>query len=517
MNRAWHLLKSTLVVVLFFGLNKATGFVRIILVGDAFGAGPEADAFAAANQLPEVFFVLLAGGALTAAFIPVYSQYLTSERQRESAQLAHTILTLVLLVLGGVCILTALASPLVVRHLLAPDFPPEQQALTAHLMRIILLNTILFGISGVLSSRLNAHQHFALPALAPIALDIGYFIGLFTLVPTLGIDGLAWGTVIGALLHISIQLPALARHRLGYRPRLTLAHPGVQEIVRLMGPRVVMLGAIQAADLFIVRLGSRLPEGSVSGYFYGFTLMQLPETLFGTALALVVFPTLAELYNAGDIESLKRTAMSVLRVVWLLTIPSAVGLVILGEPALALVLQRGAFDAEATTLVYGVLTFLSVRIVSEASLEIVARLFYARHNTFTPMLAYLGWAVVAIGGAYLFVRPLGVNGLALASTLAFTLLAIALFFLNRRELGDLGEGELLRALGRDVAAAAGMSGVMLWVKGLPLAATPGLLAAIAAGGLAYIGLNWLLGGQELQELRQLVFSRGRATTMGVEG
>lgn len=507
MNRAWHLLTSTLVVVLFFGLNKITGFVRIILVGDAFGTGPEADAFAAANQLPEVFFVLLAGGALTAAFIPVYSQYLTTQRQRESAQLAHTILTLVLLVLGGVCALTALAAPLVVRILLAPDFSPAQQALTAHLMRIILLNTMLFGVSGVLSSRLHAHQHFALPALAPIALDIGYFVGLFALVPSLGIDGLAWGTVIGALLHIAIQLPALAQRRLGYRPRLHLSHPGVREIVRLMGPRVVMLGAIQAADLFIVRLGSRLPEGSVSGYFYGFTLMQLPETLFGTALALVVFPTLAELYNAGDVEGLKRTAMRVLRVVWLLTIPSAVGLVILGEPALALVLQRGAFDANATAVVYGVLTFLSLRIVSEASLEIVARLFYARHNTFTPMLAYLGWALVAIGGAYLFVRPLGVNGLALASTTAFTLLAAVLFLLNRRELGDLGERELGRALGRNVVAAAGMSGVMLGVRGLALATVPSLALATAAGGITYLALNWLLGGRELQELRQLVLGQ----------
>ena len=504
MQRAWHLVKSSFIVILFFGLSKATGLVRILLVGRVFGTGPEADAFTAANQLPEVFFVLLAGGALTAAFIPVYSQYLTGPRARESAKLANTILTLVLVVLGGICVVTALLAPFITRHLLTPHFSPAQQALTAHLMRIILINTTLFGLSGVLSSILNAHQHFALPALAPVALDLGYFIGLFLLTPRLGIDGLAWGTVAGALLHIAIQLPALLRYRIRYRPQISLELAGVREIIRLMGPRIVMLGAIQVADLFIIRLGSRLPAGSVSGYFYGFTLMQLPETLFGTALAIVVFPTLAELYNAGDIAGMKRTAITVLRLIWLLTIPAAVGMVWLARPALALLFQRGAFDAASTAIVSGVLMFLSVRIVSEASLEIVARLFYARHNTFTPMLAYLGWLGVNIVGIYLFTERLGVQGLALSSTLAFTLLAIVLYGLNRRELGDLGERESARGFGRILLATLAMSLVIWGLRQLPLSDWLYLPLAAGAGALVYLGLYVALGGREFHTLRQLL-------------
>lgn len=503
MNRAWRLIKSTLIVILFFGLSKATGFVRLILVGRTFGTGAEADAFIAANQLPEVFFVLLAGGALTAAFIPVYAQYLSSARARDSARLANTILTLVMLALGGVCILAALLAPLIVRHLLAPDFPPAQQALTAHLMRIILINTTLFGLSGVLSSILNAHQHFALPALAPIALDIGYLIGLFWLTPTLGIDGLAWGTVIGAVLHIAIQTPALWRFHFRYRPQLSLALPGVQEIIRLMGPRIVMLGAIQAADLFIVRLASRLPQGSVSGYFYAFGLMQLPETLFGTALALVIFPTLAELYNAGDVAGMKRAGITVLRLIWLLTIPSAAGVALLGRPLLGLIFQRGAFDVASTAVVYSALAFLSIRIISEASLEIVARLFYARHNTFTPMLAYLGWLALNIGGIYALVERMGVAGLALSSTVAFTVLALALYVMNRRELGDMGEGESLRGLGRVALATLGMSLVIYalrWVTPNDLLYLP---LAAGCGVLTFTGLYLALGGRELHSLYTL--------------
>jgi putative peptidoglycan lipid II flippase len=359
-------------------------------------------------------------------------------------------------------------------------------------MRIILIQTTLFGVSGVLSSILNAHQHFALPALAPIALDLGYLIGITVLVPRLGIHGLAWGTVAGGLLHILIQLPAVWRYRLRLVPALALRLAGVSEIVRLMGPRIVSLGAIQATDLFIINFASRLPEGSASAYFYGYYLMQLPETLLGTAIGLVVFPTLARLYNAGDIAGLKDTAVTALRVIWLLTIPAAVALALLGRPLIGLLLQGGAFDQRAADLVYTVLLFFSVRVVSEATLEVVARLFYARHNTRTPMLAYLGWLVTNVGLAYLLGGRLGIGGLALASTIAFTALSAALFLLNRRELGSLGEAELGRTALHAVAAALVMALVLLGVT--RLVSHPYLQLAVGGGlgAAAYLVVaRWL--------------------------
>ena len=294
MNRARHLLKSSVIVILFFALGKLTGLLRIRLVSFTFGTSAEFDAFTAANQLPEVFFTVIAGGSLAAAFIPVYTDYLANRSARQSARLANTILTLVILILGGLSALGAIFAPWLTEVVLVPDFPPETQALTASIMRIILIQTTLFGISGVLSSILNAHQHFALPALAPVTLDVGYLIGLFLFVPRMGIVGLAWGTVLGALLHIAIQIPALRRFNYRYLPALAVKMRGVREIVRLMIPRIVTLGTIQVADLFIIRLASGLAVGSTSGYFYAYGLMQLPETLFATAIALVVFPTMAE-------------------------------------------------------------------------------------------------------------------------------------------------------------------------------------------------------------------------------
>lgn len=506
MSRVRQLLQSTFWVILFFGLSKITGLIRNDLVANEFGTGPEMDAFTAANQLPELFFTLIAGGALAAAFIPVYTAYLADEKAKEAAQLLHTTLTLVLLVLWAVAGVAILFSSQIVL-VLTPDFPPEQQQLTAELMQIILLQIMLFGASGVLSSFLNAHQHFALPALASVTWDMGFIVGLYLFVPTLGIHGLAWGTLVSVIFHIAVQIPALVKYGFSYRPALAWQLPGVQEIVYLMGPRVVTLGIIQFADLFIIRLASGLPTGNTSAYFFGYMLMQLPETLFGTTIAMVLFPTMSELYNTGRVAELRQAAVTALRIIWALTIPSAVGLVLLGRPLIALLLEGGAFTADSTSMVYQVLLFMSVRIVSEATLEVVARLFYARHNTRTPMFVYLGWFVIQVSGAYLFVGSLGVAGLALASTAAFTVLAAVLYGLNSRELGGLGEKELAISGGRALLASAGMALAIIGLQQLMPASLLFLAAGAGLGGVVYVLLLTLFGAPELFQLWALIRSR----------
>lgn len=499
MNRARHLLRSSVLVILFLGLGKITGLIRLQLVASAFGTSNAYDAFTAANQLPEVFFVLIAGGSLAAAFIPIYSNYLTNETRQKAVALGNTILTIVILLLGLVSAMGAIIAPWLTRVILVPDFTPEMQQLTADIMRIILIQTTIFGISGVLSSMLNAHQHFALPALAPLALDIGYVVGLYLFVPQLGVIGLAWGTVVGGVLHIAIQLPALIKYRIGYRPALNWRLSGVAEVARLMGPRIITLGAIQIADLFIIRLTSGLPEGSTSGYFYGYALMQLPETLFGTAIALVIFPTLAELFNEGDVVRMRETAVNALGIIWTLTIPAAALMVLLGEPAIAFLLEGNVFDANSTRLVYSVLLVFSVRVVTEATLEIVARLFYAQHNTRTPMFAYVGWLVINVALAYTLVDSLGVVGLALASTVSFTLLSAVLFWLNKLE------GKPLAIVaGRALVGTAVMSLLILGVRQLITSSILFLLVAALVGVVSYVALNLLLGGKEIPALLRLV-------------
>jgi putative peptidoglycan lipid II flippase len=504
MARARHLFRSSLIVMFLLGLDKLVSLVRARLVAQAFGAGAEYDAFTAANQLPELFFAVIAGGSLAAAFIPVYSRYLNHEGPARTAQLSNTILTLVLLVLGTVSAVGALLAPWLAEVVLVPDFPPEQQLLTAQIMRVILIQTTIFGFSGALGSILNAHQHFALPALAPLALDIGYFIGLFFFVPTMGIIGLAWGTVVGALFHLIIQIPALIRYRVGYHPELDLGLAGVSEVIRLMGPRIVTLGTVQFADLFVIRLASGLTAGATSAYFYAYALMQLPQTLLGTSIAQVVFPTLAEQFNAGDRDGLRRTAANALSIIWTLTIPAAVATVLLGRPIIAFLLEGGAFDAEATTLVYAVLVAFSLRVVSESTLDLVARLFYAQHNTRTPMWAYLGWLVVTVVLAFLLVDRLGIAGLALATTIGFTLLAAALLILNSRALGGLHEAELLMTVGCSLVATAGMAAAILLVGRFVTSPLLYLACALLVGFGVYAGLMLVLARERVLQFAALL-------------
>ncbi|HSH04995.1 MAG TPA: murein biosynthesis integral membrane protein MurJ [Anaerolineae bacterium] len=507
MKRIRHLFQSTFIVIFLFALGKVVGLVRLRAISRVFGTSPDYDAFTAANQLPELFVTLIAGGALAAAFIPVYSQYLTDKKQKEALRLANSTLTLVIAVLGTISALGAIFAPWLTSTILVNGYPPEQQALTASLMRIILIQTTLFGISGVLSSFLNAHQHFTLPALAPLALDIGYFVGIYAFAPILGIHGLAWGTVVGGLVHIGIQLPALRRYPFQYRPQIDWQLAGVREIIQLMGPRIITLGTVQFADLFIIRLLSNLPPGSTSAYFYAYALEQLPETLFGTAIAIVIFPTMAEMYNAGDTEGLKQTAVTALDIIWRLTIPAAAGIILLGQPAITLFLEDGAFTATSTRLVYTTLVFFSLRIVSEATLEIVARLFYAQHNTVIPMAVSLVWLTTNIICAYLFVDNYGIAGVAFASTLAFTLQSAILFVLNSRRLGGLNEAKLIRNVGKTLFCTLSMCMVILGLGQIMAPGTLYLLLGVALGGTTYLLLSLWLSWAEYRQFWQFLRQR----------
>ncbi len=343
--------------------------------------------------------------------------------------------------------------------------------------------------------------------IASLVFPAYFYLNLYLFVPHLGIQGLAWGTVVGGLLHVLIQVPGLLRYGFRYRPVVNLRLAGVMEIIRLMGPRIVTLGTVQIADLFIIRITSGLSEGATSGYFYGYYLQQLPETLFGTAIAMVIFPTMAELFNAGDVEGLKKTAVSALRIIWSLTIPAAVGLVLLGQPAIALFLERGEFTAESTLLVYRVLVFFSVRIVSEATLEVAARLFFAQHDTRTPMFVALGWLAINVGLAYWLVGELGIGGLALASTIAFTLQSAVLLYLNHHRLGGLAWRELGISAGRVVLASAGMALAVMGVGQVVDGRLLYLLVGTAVGGLTYVSLTLLLGGREIMSLFHLLRTR----------
>jgi putative peptidoglycan lipid II flippase len=302
-----------------------------------------------------------------------------------------------------------------------------------------------------------------------------------------------------------VQIPVFLRRRIAERPQLALRLAGLRELAALMWPRVITVGIVQAVDLIFIRLASPLPGGSISAHAYAFLIMvAMPKSLFGSAISTVVFPTLAEQHNTGDGRNLSRTAQRALQAVWALTIPGAVGLLALGTPAVAFLLQRGAFDARATTLVYTLLAIFALRLVAETTQDILFLPFYARHNTRVPMWVSLGWMVVNVSLSYLLVKPLGIHGLAWAATIAVIASVLALYWLNRRLMSSFNDAALARNLGRILLACVCMAGAILPLHWLALDALPFLVLGIGLGGLVYLVVYGALSGRELSSALALV-------------
>ena len=505
------------VVMVGMALSSLAGLASTILVSHAFGTSRNLDAFYAANRLTEILFNLMAGGALASAFIPTFTGFLTRGDRVGGWRLASSVANLVFLALTLVGALAALAGPWLVRHVLAPGFDdPAQISLTVSLLRIMLLSSIVFGLSGLLMGVLNAHQHFALPALAPACYRAGGIIGVVFLVPRLGIHGLAWGVVLGAVLHLLVQLPALRGRRAVYQPRLGLGDPDVRQVARLMAPRLLGVAVVQLNFLVNTILASGMAEGSLTAITFGFMLMIMPQAIIAQAIAIAALPTFSEQASRNDPQALRSTLSSALRAVLFLSLPASLGLILLRRPIVGLLLERGAFGPDSTELVAWALLWYAAGLVGHSLLEILVRAFYAMQDTHTPVLVGASAmslnVVLSVGLAALFPRlgwaPHG--GLALANSLATAVEFLVLLRILQRRL----RGPAILPLDRPVAgsfAAGAALALALWGW---LVIAGGWPAWLVGGGGVALGLAvywagaWALGVPEARRLPALFLRRG---------
>ncbi len=540
LQRNRRIARSTVTVMLAFAAAKLISLVQTLIIAQAFGVGDELDAYVAANRIPELIVILISGGALTHAFIPIFSGLLAKD-QRESAwrlssHLINTIFTLALLISAAVFLL----APWLTRNLVAPGFDAATAQNTIDMMRILLLSTIIFSASGIFSGILNSHQHFLLPALAPILFDIGILFGVLFLLPSFGVHGIAWGAVIGAALHAGIQVPGLVRYKMQWRRELGLRNPLLWRVIWLMLPRIGGLGVFSLNFLVMNNIASRLGSGSVSALDWGWRLMQIPQTLIGTAMGIVIFPTLAALSEMDDLAGKRGAMAGALRFILVCSIPSAVGLLVLGRPLISL-LERGAFDASASALVYSTLSMFTLGLIVHSALEVIARSFYADKDTLTPLFAALGGAainfVAAIGlsdvgkadaAGFLngivqsmpwlgLQREIGsVSGLALANSLGVMFEVLVLLVILRRRWQSAHEGALAQTLMKTLLASLVMALViaavdLLWTAALPGRSLPMTMARLACEGLlglaTFVVVAWALKMRELSELRTMLLRR----------
>ncbi len=441
-----HIARSTIIIAVFFGLEKILGLVRQLIISRTFSDHINLlDTYNAANNIPDMLFTLISGGALAMALIPVLSETLEIKGRSQAWDIFSRIANLVFLVTVGFSILVVIfANQLVHWNIgIAPGFGPEQQLLVADLMRLNLIATILFSMAGLVIAGLQANQHFLLPAIAPSMYDIGALIGILILVPEtgfqigpvtlpalgLGIHGLVYGTILGAALFLIIQIPGLVRFKFHWSPKINIKHPGVQKVLVMMGPRVLTMFFIQSIFVAQDNLASRLAEGTIAALVYGWLFMQVPESLIGTAIGTALLPTISEQAAREDSKALFISLNTTIRIILALSIPAAI-LLMAGIRPIAGVL---GFNSQFTELIVWITRAYSLGLVANAIIEVTSRAFYAQQNAWTPLFTITLTAATFIILGISLSRVLGGSGIALANSIAFTgQLILMLWILNRK-------------------------------------------------------------------------------------
>lgn len=504
--------------MLAFVISNLVGLTRNMVVIRVFGASQALDSFYAANRITETLFNLMAGGALGSAFIPTFTGLLAHDDRAGAWKLASAIANLLIVVLTLASLLAAIFAPQVVRYglfALNPAQDPVQETLTVHLLRILLPSVVIFGLSGLVMGILNASQVFLVPAIAPAMYSIGWILGVILLPEQMGVERLAWGAVLGAGLHLLIQLPNLARLRGRYTASLGLDNPSVREVARLMGPRLFGVAIVQLNFIVNTVIALSLPAGSVSAIGQGFALMLMPQVAIAQSIAIAAMPTFSAQVARGQRDEMRAALAATLRGVLLLAVPASLGLVILRQPIVNLLYQDGACGAACSQMISWALLWYAVGLVGHSLVEITSRAFYALHDTRTPVTVGVAAMSLNVLFSLAFVRlfqawglaPHG--GLALANSLATSLEMAALLVWMRRRLGGLEGNQILRAALASTAAAAGLCGaVYAWTR---LGATqPDWLLAgggILLGGLVYGGLLAILRVREVSLLVGVVRRR----------
>lgn len=505
-------------------LGQIAGLVRGIIVARAFGASPELDAFFAANRVSETLFLLVAGGALGSAFIPTFTGLLAKDEKNSAWRLASSIANAVTLTLSLLAALIALFAPQVVRYALAPGLfaDPELFSLTVAMLRIQLISAILFGLGGLIVGILNAHQIFLIPALTPAMYQLGIIFGALVLAPSMGIYGLAWGVVLGAVAYLLIQIPSLLKLTNGsavarYRFTLGLKDALVRQVFLLMGPRLIGVAVVQLNFWVNASLASQMVEGSLTSLTYGFSLMIMAQAAIAQSVAIAAMPTFSAQHALNQQDEMRASLASSLRGILLMAIPASVGLILLREPLITFLFKRGKFDEHDVQLTAWALLWYAAGIVGHSVMEILTRAFYAQHDTKTPVIIgtiAMGLNVVfSITFAKIFesVGWMPHGGLALANSFATALEATALFIFMRKRLNGIEGGHILRGAIPSTLAALAM-GVSLvgWLYfGKELVIWILLPIGVMLGGGIYAAMLWALRVPELTYITSGVLRRLR--------
>lgn len=446
------LAKAGIVVTAAFVLSRILGYARVMVIGAMVPVGPELDAFFAAFRIPDLLFQLVAAGALSSALIPVIAGLFASDQEARAWRVVSTVATLMLaalLVLAAIVL--ALAPQLV--NIIAPGFDEAGSATTAELTRIMVLSPLFLAAGAVATSVLNAKSRFGAAALAPLVYNLVIIASAVLLVPSLGVTGLAIGVVAGAAGHVLVQLPALGRLGARIRPRLELGDAQARKVLLLMVPRAVGLGATQIVFLVMTSLASTLEAGSISVFSFAFAVLQIPIGVIGVPLGIVLLPSLSREAATGAVAGFRRLLVGGLSLLaWVMISVTALAMVTATD-VVRLLFDHGAFDEAALERTATTLTVFLAGLTAHSLIAVIARAFYARQDTATPVGAALVAVVSNIVLGLLLIEPLGLAGLAAAIAVSAWIELSVLVVLLRRRVPGLGLGHVGVVMGRTLVAA----------------------------------------------------------------
>ena len=503
---AYHRLMagSTIAVMLGTLASMILGFARELVNAQYFGEHWELDAFLVAAIIPTLVFGVF-NGSLVTALVPVFSAYFASGEPEEAWRLSSTVINVLLIVLTACALVGWIAAPLIV-GVVAAGFPPNEAAVTTHMTRVMMPTIIATSIAGVVQALLNAQQRYRAASLQGMALNICAIAGVLVLFKTYGIFGLVFGTAAGSVAQLVIQLPSYLR-RCKYRFVLDLRHPGLRNLFVILGPIVIGSAVGQVNLLFDKYFASTLQPGNIAAMQYATKVVGFPQQLFAAAIATVIFPILSARYAINDQRSLRDITSTGLRMTALITVPAAIGLIVLAYPIISVLFERGAFNHGDLARTAGAMQFYATGLLGLAASIVLTRCFFATRDARTPVIVASAVMVLNVVCSALLVRPFGINGLAAANSLSSLTEALVLVALLRARIGAVDGGLFGTSLVRIIAASAAMAAVA-WSSNLLLWHDAGtiwqhvatLAVDLVLGGAVFFVVGTLLRVRELAAL-----------------
>ncbi|HEX5732392.1 MAG TPA: murein biosynthesis integral membrane protein MurJ [Blastocatellia bacterium] len=527
-GRGAQVARSAGIVSLAVMASRVLGLAREMVFAYFFGASKSyaTDAFVMAFRIPNLLRDLFAEGALSSAFVPVFSDYLVKKDEKEAFRLSNLVTNTLILILGTLVVLGIIFAPQLV-SVFASGYKdtPGKFELTVYLTRLMMPFILLVALAAQSMGILNARGRFGLPALSSSFFNVGSIVGgiIFAALltdptfshpitaikenPREGIIGMAYGVLIGGFLQYSVQWPSLRRAGFRYRPALSFSDPGVRRIFKLMGPAVIGTAAVQINILINSNFASSIEgNGPVAWLQYAFRFMQFPIGVFGVAIATATLPAISKSAALKQMSEYKETLASSIRLAFLLTIPSAVGLIVLGRPIIALIYQRGDFTAIDTDHTAGALAFYAIGLAGYSAIKILAPAFYALGDARTPMTISLLMIVINFFMNWALVGVLEERGLALSTSTVALLNFALLYFIMSRRVGGIEDRQTAAAVGKIVVASVVM-GAACWAVSYflsralsdnQIARAINVFASVAVGAAVFYLSARALGVKELR-------------------